>query len=54
MVIDVSVQYNERWIFPRHYIVDPMFLPSGNPFKCHEDVLKEKSLSLQPMIYDPT
>ena len=27
------------------YTVDPMLLPSGNPFKCHEDVL-----SLQPMI----
>ena len=27
------------------YTVDPMLLPSGNPFKCHEEVL-----SLQPMI----
>ena len=26
--------------------VDPMLLPSGNPFKCHEEVLS----SLQPMI----
>ena len=25
--------------------VDPMLLPSGNPIKCHEEVL-----SLQPMI----
>ena len=25
--------------------VDPMLLPSGNPFKCHEELL-----SLQPMI----
>ena len=24
---------------PRHYTVDPMLLPSGNPFKCHEEVL---------------
>ena len=23
----------------RHYTVDPMLLPSGNPFKCHEEVL---------------
>ena len=30
---------------PRHDTVDPMLLPLGNPFKCHEDVL-----SLQPMI----
>ena len=25
--------------FSRHYIVYPMLLPSGNPFKCHEEVL---------------
>ena len=31
--------------FLRHDTVDPMLLPSGNPFKCHEEVL-----SLQPMI----
>ena len=35
----------QRWISPRYYTVDPMLLPSGNPFKCHEEVL-----SLQPMI----
>ena len=29
----------------RHYTVDPLLPPSGNPFKCHEEVL-----SLQPMI----
>ena len=34
-----------RWDSPRHYTVDPMLLPLGNPFKCREDVL-----SLQPMI----
>ena len=28
-----------------HYTVVPMLLPSGNPFKCHEEVW-----SLQPMI----
>ena len=32
-------------VSPRHYTVDPMLLPSGNPFKCHEEVLY-----LQPMI----
>ena len=31
---------------PRYYTVDPMLLPSGNPFKCHEKVL----YFLQPMI----
>ena len=45
MAINVSVQYN--WASPRHYTVDPMLklIPSGNPFKWHEDIL-----SLQPMI----
>ena len=34
MAINVrSVQYNGR--LPRRYAVDPMLLPSGNPFKCH-------------------
>ena len=46
MAINVSVQYNGG-ASPRHYYtVDPMLLlPSGNSFKCHEDVLY-----LQPMI----
>ena len=43
MAINVSVQRD--WVSPRHYTVDPMLLPSGNPFKCHEEVLY-----LQPMI----
>ena len=36
--------------FPRYYTVDPMLLliPTGNPFKCHEEVLY-----LQPMIPPP-
>ena len=32
-------------VSPRLNTVDPMLLPSGNPFKCHEEVL-----SSQPMI----
>ena len=44
MAINVSVKY-KRWASPRHYTVDPMLLPSGNPFKCHEEVL-----CLQPLI----
>ena len=28
-----------------YYTVDPMLFPSGNPFKCHEEVLY-----LQPLI----
>ena len=47
MAINVSVQHNERWVSPRCFTAtgDPMILPSGNPFKCHEEVLY-----MQPMI----
>ena len=31
--------------FSRLYSVDPMLFPSGNPFKCHKEVLY-----LQPLI----
>ena len=30
----IQTQYS-----PRHYTVDPMLQPSGNPLKCHEEVL---------------
>ena len=44
MAINVnSVQYNGR-LLPDIILVDPMLLPYGNPFKCHEEVLY-----LQPM-----
>ena len=43
--INVSVQYNKRWASARHYTVDLMLFPSGNPFICHEEVLY-----LQPLI----
>ena len=42
MAIDVSIQYNGG-LLPD--TVDPMLSPSGNPFKCHEEVLY-----LQPSI----
>ena len=44
MEINANVQYNGG-ASPRHYTVDPMLFPSGNPFKCHEEVLY-----LQPLI----
>ena len=47
MVIDdVSVHYNGG-LLPDIIIlfVDPMLLPLGNPFRCHEEVLYS-----QPMI----
>ena len=41
----LSVQHNGG-VFPGIiYTVDPMLLPSGNPFECHEEILY-----LQPMI----
>ena len=42
---NVSVQYNGGHMILYYYAVDPMLLPSGNPFKCHEEVLH-----LQPLI----
>ena len=45
LMINVNVKHNERRASPRHYTVDPMLFPSGNPFKCHEEVLY-----LQPLI----
>ena len=35
MVINISVQYSERWASPRDYTVDPRLQPVGNPFKYH-------------------
>ena len=37
--------YSMTEVSPRYYTVAPMLLPSGNPFKCHDEVLY-----LQPMI----
>ena len=47
MAINVSVQHNGGFLpdIILYYTVDPMLLPSGNPFKCHEEVSY-----LQPMI----
>ena len=45
MAINVNVQHNGVFLPGIILTVDPMPLPSGNPFKCHKDVLY-----LQPMI----
>ena len=45
MAIDVSIQYDGGLLPDIIYTVDPMVSPSGNPFKCHEEVLY-----LQPLI----
>ena len=48
----------QRWASPRHYTVDPMLLPSGNPFKCHEDILflqtmiPPKLFNIPPPVWD--
>ena len=39
MAINVSVQYDGGFLPDIILLVDPMLLPSGNPFKCHEEVL---------------
>ena len=44
MAINVSVQYNGG-LFPNIILFTQSLFPSGNPFKCHEEVLY-----LQPVI----
>ena len=39
IAINVSVQYNGGLLPDIILAVDPMLLPSGNPFECHEEVL---------------
>ena len=50
VAINVSVQHNGGF-FTRDYTVDPMLLPSGNPFKCHEEVLYLQ-LTIPPKRFD--
>ena len=46
MAIDVSGQYNGEFLSNIMLLIQCYYLiPSGNPFKCHEEVLY-----LQPMI----
>ena len=43
MATNVSVQCNGGFLPDiRVYTVDPILLPSGNPIKCHEEVLSWK------------
>ena len=37
--LDGDQSNNVSLFSPRHYTVDPMLLPSGNPFKSREEVL---------------
>ena len=41
----VSIQHKGGFLPGINYTVDPMLLRSGNPFKCHKEVL-----FLQPII----
>ena len=45
MAINVSVQYSGGFLPDMIQLDDPMLFQSGNPFKCHEEVLY-----LQPLI----
>ena len=44
MAINVSVQYNDGLLLDIILTVDPMLLPSGNPIKCHQEVLSLQSI----------
>ena len=46
----VSVQYNGG-LLPGIILLDSMLLPSGNPFKCHEEVLYLQ-LMISPKRFD--
>ena len=46
MAIDVSVQHDGGFLSGIILSVDPMLIPSGNPFKRHEEVVFAA--------YDPT
>ena len=52
----VSVQYNYGQASPRHYTVDPMLLPLGNPLKCQEDycsmIPPTKRFEIFPPVWD--
>ena len=37
MASNVSAQYNGGFLPDIIHTVDPILLPSGNPFKCHEE-----------------
>ena len=39
MAINISVQYNGGFLSDIILLTQSMLLPSGNPFKCHEEVL---------------
>ena len=45
MAIKVSAVQNNGGLLPDIILLDPVLLPSGDPLKCHEEVL-----SLQPMM----
>ena len=46
----VSVQHNGGFL-PGTILLPPMLLPSGNPFKCHEETLYQK-LVILPKRFD--
>ena len=52
MAINVYKCTTQRRVSPRYYTVDPMLLPSENPFKCHEEVLYSEPM-IPPTIISP-
>ena len=51
MAINVNIQYNGGLLPDIDYTVNPMLLPSGNPFKRHEEVLYVKPM-IPPKRFD--
>ena len=53
MAVNVSVQYNNGGLLPDIiYTVGPMLFLSGNPFKCHEEVLYYLQSLIPPKRFD--
>ena len=46
------VQYVPTWVSPRYYTVDPVLLPSGNPFKCHQEFFLYLQSMVPPKSFD--
>ena len=52
MAINVNVRYNGGLLSDIILVVDPMLFASGNPFKCHEEVLCLQPFFIPPKRFD--
>ena len=51
MMIDVSGQYNGGFLPDMTLLTQCYYVPSGNPFKCHEEILPLQSM-IPPKRFD--